>query len=69
MQAETAAGEAAGDVRLLLDDPRDRYALGDRIAEEVERLRTMLEGPLPTTMTDPEDFARWLDELTANAAP
>ena len=68
MQAEAMAGEAAGDVRRLLDDPGDRYALSDRITAETERLRTMLEDPLPTTMTEPEDFARWLDELTANAA-
>lgn len=71
-EAERTAAAGPGlveTVKHLLDDPKGRIALSEAIAAEVDALRLRLEGPLPTSMTEPEEFARWLDELTAIAAP
>jgi pyrimidine deaminase RibD-like protein len=69
IRAESAGRALVERVRKLVADPSGRIELNDCIVDEVERLRRDLEGPLPTTMVEPEDFAQWLDALTVNAAP
>ncbi len=40
-----------------------RIALNDLVLAEVERIRALTEGPLPTSMTKHEEFRDWLDNL------
>lgn len=68
-RAEAAGGGLVDTVRRLLENPQARIELNDAIVGETERLRGELEGPQPTIMVEPEDFARWLDGLTVAAAP